>query len=240
MGKNSRRRARPGLPIASTNKRITIFFVFVAIMISLASGRALLLQGIDADANAQAAAAQLSQSQVLKADRGVIYDRNGEVLAETQPAFSVIADPYSISSNGYDPDHMTSDQRAKADKAPAAIAEILVKYLGGNKDDYLTQLTDTRTADGGPNQYELIARKVSAAVYQQMAAELTAGGWYGIYSAPDPVRYYPNGTLASNVLGFVNYDDEGAAGLEYGQNQYLSGTDGKDRKSTRLNSSHRT
>jgi len=56
MGKNSRRRARPGLPIASTNKRITIFFVFVAIMISLASGRALLLQGIDADANAQAAA----------------------------------------------------------------------------------------------------------------------------------------------------------------------------------------
>ncbi len=227
MGKNSRRRTRPGLPIASTNKRITIFFVFVAIMISLASGRALLLQGIDADANAQAAAAQLSQSQVLKADRGVIYDRNGEVLAETQPAFSVIADPYSISSNGYDPDHMTSDQRAKADKAPAAIAEILVKYLGGNKDDYLTQLTDTRTADGGPNQYELIARKVSAAVYQQMAAELTAGGWYGIYSAPDPVRYYPNGTLASNVLGFVNYDDEGAAGLEYGQNQYLSGTDGK-------------
>ena len=162
MGKNSRRRTRPGLPIASTNKRITIFFVFVAIMISLASGRALLLQGIDADANAQAAAAQLSQSQVLKADRGVIYDRNGEVLAETQPAFSVIADPYSISSNGYDPDHMTSDQRAKADKAPAAIAEILVKYLGGNKDDYLTQLTDTRTADGGPNQYELIARKVTS------------------------------------------------------------------------------
>ncbi len=223
----STRRSSAGLPIASTSKRITVFFVFVAVMISLASGRALLLQGIDASANAQAAAAQLSQSQVLKADRGVIYDRNGEVLAETQPAFSVIADPYSVSTNGADPDHMTTDQRTKAEQAPAAIAEILARYLGGSKDDYLKQLSRTRNADGGPNQYELVARKVSAAVYQLMADELNQGGWYGIYSAPDPVRYYPNGTLASNVLGFVNYDDEGAAGLEYGQNEQLSGVDGK-------------
>lgn len=224
---SSRRSQRTQLPIASTNRRITIFFVFVAVLLSIASGRALLLQGIDASAYAQTAAAQLNQSQVLKADRGVIYDRNGEVLAETQPAFSVIADPYSISSNGADPDHMTAEQRAKAEQAPAAIAGILVKYLGGSKDDYLKQLSNARTSDGGPNQYELIARKVSAAVYQQMTAELDAGGWYGIYSAPDPVRYYPNGTLASNVLGFVNYDDEGAAGLEYGQDEHLTGTDGK-------------
>ncbi len=220
-------RARPELPIASTDRRITIFFVLMAMVFSIAAGRALLLQGIDAPANAQAAAQQLTRTQELKADRGVILDRNGQVLAETQPAFQVIADPWSISSNGYDPDHMTAEQEAKAAQAPEAIAGILAAYLGGSKSDYLKRLSEPRNADGSPNQYELIERKVSAALYQQMANELKNGGWYGIYPASDPVRYYPNGTLASNVLGFVNYDDEGAAGLEYLYNAQLSGIDGK-------------
>lgn len=216
-----------GLPIASADKRITIFFIVMAFVVSIGSGRALLIQGIDASSNAQAAAQMLERSQVLKADRGVILDRNGQVLAETQPAFQVIADPVSIASNGYDPDHMSDEQRAKADQAPEAIAEILERYLGGKAEDYLVQLTNTRREDGGPNQYELIMRKVSAALYQQMAEELKAGGWYGIYPVPDPVRYYPNGTLASNVIGFVNYEDQGASGLEYGQNDQLRGVDGK-------------
>lgn len=221
------RYAKRGLPIASTDKRITIFFVLMAFVVSVASGRALLLQGIDASANAQAAAEQLTHTQTLKADRGVIVDRNGQVLAETQPAFQVIADPWSIAHNGYDPDNMSAKQREKAEQAPRAIANILVSYLGGSVDQYLPQLTNKRREDGSPNQYELIKRKVSAALYQQMAAELKEGGWYGIYPAPDPVRYYPNGSLASNVLGFVNYDDQGAAGLEYGQNAQLTGIDGK-------------
>ena len=201
------RRQRRKLPIASTDRRITLFFVLMAMVFSVAAGRALLLQGIDAPANAQAAAQQLTRTQELKADRGVILDRNGQVLAETQPAFQVIADPWSISSNGYDPDHMTAEQEAKAAQAPEAIAGILAAYLGGSKSDYLKRLSEPRNADGSPNQYELIERKVSAALYQQMANELKNGGWYGIYPASDPVRYYPNGTLASNVLGFVNYDD---------------------------------
>lgn len=222
------RRARPRrLRLASADKRLTIFFVVMAMLLSIASGRALLLQGIDASANAQAAAQQLTRTQVLKADRGVILDRNGQVLAETQPAFQVIADPYSIASNGYDPEHMTDAQREKAAQAPEAIAGILARHLGGSKDDYLERLSKPRHEDGSPNQYEMIKRKVSAALYQQMADELSEGGWYGIYPVADPVRYYPNGTLASNVLGFVDFEDSGAAGLEYSQNSQLSGIDGK-------------
>lgn len=59
---------------------ITLFFVLMAMVFSAAAGRALLLQGIDAPANAQAAAQQLTRTQELKADRGVILDRNGQVL----------------------------------------------------------------------------------------------------------------------------------------------------------------
>ena len=218
---------RRGVPIAPFDRRVTIFFVVMAFVISLASGRALLLQGIDAEANAQAAAEQLERSQLLPADRGVILDRNGQVLAETQPAFQVIADPWSISTNGLDPRTMTDEEKAKAEQAPTEIAQILVRYLGGSVDDYLPRLTNSTRPDGTPNQYELLKRKVSAALYQQMAGDLRAGGWYGIYPQTDPVRYYPNGTLASNVIGFVNFEGEGAGGLEYGQNAQLAGVDGK-------------
>ena len=218
---------RTGVPIASTDRRITIFVVLTAVVISLAAGRALLIQGIDADANAQTAAEQLERSQVLPADRGVITDRNGQVLAETQPAFQVIADPWSIATNGLDPKAMTEEDKAKAAQAPQAIAEILVRYLGGSVDDYLPRLTASTNDDGSPNQYELLKRKVSAAQYQRMADELSAGGWYGIYPVSDPVRYYPNGTLASNVVGFVDFEGKGAAGLEYAQNARLEGIDGK-------------
>ncbi len=206
--------------------RVTIFFLVMAFLFSLLAGRALLVQGIDAGSNAEKAAAMLRHKEILKADRGVIVDRNGTVLAETQPAFQVIADPYSISTNGRDPSSMTEEQKDTAARAPRAIAEIAARYLGGDPADYLNKIKDPMDADGNRRQYVLLARKVGAAIYQQMVSELTAQGWFGIYSAPDPIRFYPNGTLASNVLGFVNHENEGAAGLEYSQNAWLTGTDG--------------
>jgi len=218
---------RRGLPIASSERRITVFFIFMAFVVSIASGRAVLLQGIDADANAQAAAEALTRTQTLEADRGLILDRNGEVLAETQPAFMVIADPWSIATNGtQDTSTMDDDDRAAAAQAPDAIAAILVRYLGGSKSDYLPKLEASHNDDGTANQYEVLARKVSAAVYQQLSAELEDAGWYGIYAQVDPVRYYPNGTLASNVVGFVNSEGDGAGGLEYSQDENLRGVDG--------------
>ncbi len=228
---SSKRRRYPSsepivFPLASTQKRITIFFLFVAFLISIATGRAVLLQGIDASANAQAAAEQLTRSRVLKADRGLILDRNGQRLAETQPAFMVIADPYSISTNGMDPDAMDDEDRAKAMKAPEEIAKILVRYLGGKASDYQPKLEAKRNRDGSPNMYEVLRRQVSADIYQQMSTALKDGGWYGVYAQPDPVRYYPNGQLAANVIGFVNGEGEGAGGLEYSRNEQLKGVDG--------------
>ena len=49
----------------------------------------------------------------------------------------------------------------------------------------------------------------------------------GVTLLPDTTRYYPYGTMASTVLGFVNADNEGAYGLEAYYNSTLSGTPGK-------------
>ncbi|WP_051176531.1 peptidoglycan D,D-transpeptidase FtsI family protein [Propionimicrobium lymphophilum] len=215
------------LKLASSARRINVFIVLFAMAISVLAWRAISIQGIDANANAQAAAEKLTQTKTIKAKRGELVDRNGVVLAQSQPAFSVIADPTSISTNGYNPASMTDEQAEKAKKAPEAIADILISYLGGKKDEYLPKLENTTNEDGTPNRYVVIKRKVSADIYRQMAEKLKEGGWYGVYSVDDPVRYYPNGTLASSVLGYTNFEGDGAMGLEGSLNDKLAGVDGK-------------
>lgn len=215
------------LKLASSARRINVFIVLFAMAISVLVWRAVSIQGIDASANAQAAAEKLTQTRTIKAQRGELTDRNGVVLAQSQPAFSVIADPTSISTNGFNPDSMTEEQKQKAAQAPEAIADILISYLGGKKDDYLPKLKDLTNEDGTPNRYVVIKRKVAADIYRQMAEKLEEGKWYGIYSVDDPVRYYPNGNLASSVIGYTNFEGEGALGLEGSLNKELAGTDGK-------------
>lgn len=215
------------LKLASSARRINVFIVLFAMAISVLVWRAVSIQGIDASANAQAAAEKLTQTRIIKAQRGELTDRNGVVLAQSQPAFSVIADPTSISTNGFNPDSMTEEQKQKAAQAPEAITNILISYLGGKKDDYLPKLTELTNEDGTPNRYVVIKRKVAADIYRQMAEKLEEGKWYGIYSVDDPVRYYPNGNLASSVIGYTNFEGEGALGLEGSLNKELAGTDGK-------------
>ena len=52
--------------------------------------------------------------------------------------------------------------------------------------------------------------------------------WYGLYAEPDPIRTYPSRTLASNVIGFVNGEGKGVAGLEASLNEELAGTVGSE------------
>nr|WP_076389658.1 penicillin-binding protein 2 [Vaginimicrobium propionicum] len=215
------------LKIVSSAKRINAFLVVFAIALTILVARAVQIQGIDSAANAQKAAAQLTHTQVIKAQRGQLRDRNGKLLAESQPAFSVIGDPTAISTNGCDPNSWSDAEKEKAARAPKAIADILIRYLGGKTDDYLPKLTDLKNPDGSPKQYVVLKRKVAADLYQQMAEELAKGGWYGIYRQEDPARYYPNGQLAASIIGFTNDDGDGQLGLEAWLNDDLKGEDGK-------------
>ncbi len=206
----------------------------MAVVITLLAGRAFQLQGLDSAANAQAAAEKMTHTRTIKATRGSILDRNGEVLASTQPAVKVIADPTSISVNGYNADNLTDQQAADlAERTPHQIAEVLVNFLGGATADYLPALTRTTNDDGSADQYEVLAENVSADTYEQLLQALDQvvdvvgnKGLYGITSENDPIRVYPSGTLASNVIGFVNSEGDGAGGFEYYADAQLAGTDG--------------
>ena len=76
-------------------------------------------------------------------------------------------------------------------------------------------------------RYKVIKRKIDADLSEQVRAFINDNELYGIYLEPDTKRYYPSGSLASQVLGFVNTDNVGTEGIEARYDSYLQGTAGE-------------
>jgi cell division protein FtsI (penicillin-binding protein 3) len=172
----------------------------VAMALSLCAGRLLQLQGFDS--SSYPADALLRTLPLLPA-RGQITDRNGLVLASTQPAVAVTADPTLV-----------------ADKAPE-VAQVLSAHLNMSTADLMPLLTRSGT------HFVYIKKQVPALTYSALAADLSQRKIYGIFREPDPVRSYPNGAIGSSVIGFVGADGQGLAGLELKFNAALAGVEGE-------------
>ncbi|WP_231979173.1 hypothetical protein [Tessaracoccus coleopterorum] len=78
--------------------RIRVFMVIVALLLGTAGVRAVQLQGIDSKAYASQAAEKMQSTLDLPAARGTITDRNGVVLAATEPAMLISIDPRSCAA----------------------------------------------------------------------------------------------------------------------------------------------
>jgi cell division protein FtsI (penicillin-binding protein 3) len=230
----SRRKHELRLPVGSPKKRLQLAMIVLAMVATLLASRAIVVQGLDSAAYAAKAAAQMSVSRTIVPNRGTITDRYGEVLSSSQPAVKVVADPTQIATNGKLESAMTAKDKVKAAGAPGAIADVLVKYLGGNHDAYVTLLTTPNT------KYVVIAKQVQAYTYLEIADELSTMGYVGLFRETAAVRTYPNGTLAANVLGFVRDNDNGvgqvgAGGMEFTYNMQLSGVAGSEAYETSPN-----
>lgn len=149
---------------------------------------------------------QQTSDSIISAKRGPILDRNGNELAVSATAETVTINPRAIS---------------KSDGTQAsAIAKGLSEILGL---DYESVYKKTQ-AD---TYYQLIKRTVSeeeAAAVRQLKVDLDTDA---IILVEDTKRYYPNGSLASTVIGFCNVDGDGIEGLEAYYNNVLKGTSGR-------------
>ena len=86
----ARKRRRVRMPLARSVRRVRALLIVVAVVFSLAAGRAVQVQAIDATTVAQEAADQITVTRDLPAFRGEIVDRNGEVLAMTADTVKVM------------------------------------------------------------------------------------------------------------------------------------------------------
>ena len=181
--------------------RLRVGFILVAMVLSVFGGRLVQLQGIDPHSYAAMAAAENVVDVVLPAERGEILDRDGEALADSSDGLMVLADP----------------KQTKKD-APA-IAAFLAKELGV---DYASALTKLRK-DGSRFQY--IKRQVPATQATAAVEKASKEGYQGLWTSRDPLRNYPNGDVAANLVGFLGNDGP-LAGLEAGFDKHLAGKDG--------------
>lgn len=158
--------------------------------------------------HAAALSDQLKQYQI-PASRGTIAIHNGDSvvpLVLNQRLYILYADPVYI-------------------KKPDEVAAKIVPIIGGNAGDYVKLM---RTKD---TRYVILAKKLSA----DQQAKITALGFPGLGTQPQDYRTYPQGSLAAQVLGFVDNEGKGQYGVEQAMNKQLAGKAGQVKAVTDAN-----
>jgi cell division protein FtsI (penicillin-binding protein 3) len=181
------------------NRRIRLLFVLLALALAGTLARAVWLQGVRAAPLSKLAATQQRQTVELPARRGTIFDRNGVPLALGEQATTVYADPTQVSS-------------------PRAVALAVEKTLGVDAESIFPKLTDRSTA------FVYVRRKADTLMAEALRERKLAG--VGFYT--EERRRYPQGAVASHVLGFAGADNQGLAGLELELDAVLRGTPGRE------------
>lgn len=150
---------------------------------------------------------QWSKASSLKAERGDIRDRNGNILAESYTTYQICANPVSIA---------TQDERER-------IAAILSGVLNLDPDSVLAKLSK-RNSEGNLYSQVKIKDQVEVDVVQKLDSYQLDRA---VSHYTDVKRNYPEGALFAQLLGFTDLDGNGQTGVEMTYNKYISGSDGR-------------
>ena len=132
--KNKSHGQRPNRTILS--RTLILMVVCGIVAFSVLAGRLCKLMIADHEYYEQKAVAQQTRSTTVKADRGTIYDANGNVLAMSATAYTVFISPYEI-------EYYSSDEDSKYGDDPQLIAQGLSQILGADYDHLMEMMEDT-------------------------------------------------------------------------------------------------
>jgi cell division protein FtsI (penicillin-binding protein 3) len=181
-------------------RRIGLLFALFLILLGAATARAAWLGTVKSGSLGDRALQQQVEDLEVTARRGTIFDRRGNELAVSEDAVTVFAHPFLIDN-------------------PARVAARLSPLLGRPEDDLLKKLSDRSES------FVYLRRKMDAS----LGHKVEMLGIEGIDTIVEPKRTYPQGFLASQVLGMVGTENTGLSGLEYAQEERLGGDDGHRR-----------
>jgi cell division protein FtsI (penicillin-binding protein 3) len=178
-------------------RRIGLALAVLLVLSLLWGGRLLQVQGLDGARYAAMATRQRLDTVTMTAQRGPIVGRHGHPLAVSVDARDVYADPALV-------------------RDPRHTARRLADVLGVGAERLRAKLA----AD---TSFVYLARKVSP----RAGTRVLALGLPGVNVLKSSRRVYPEGALASNVIGFAGADGSGRVGLESADNKLLTGRDGE-------------
>ena len=199
----------------STIVGLGVFAVFALLLI-----RILIIQTVNFDKYQSKVIEQMTTESPVAADRGKIYDRNGNVLATNITTYRVFISPSGILSASGD-----EDERGYVDYArvvSTGLSNILEAEYDTTYDFVYKQATGyTKYLD------RTIARKVDEQTADAVREFIEDNRLEDmVYLEAQSTRYYPGDTLGAHIVGFTSSDGVGLYGLEYQYNEYLKGTDG--------------
>ncbi len=187
------------MTIRLVNKRIRLLIALFALAFAIALVRAAWLQAVRAHALDRLGSSQQRETVVLPARRGTIYDRTGSELATGEPAMTVWANPRQIAN-------------------PRRVATVVADTFGLERARVLDALADRSRG------FVYLARKAD----RREAKALEQRRIVGIGFYPEERRTYPQGALASEVVGYAGTDNRGLAGIELELDRALAGHDGSE------------
>ena len=153
-----------------------------------------------------AAISQQVRRTTITPNRGSIYDRNMKIFAMSATVDTIYISPIEIEQYGED---------------PQLIARTLSDILDVDYERILEMTEDTKS------WYKTIARRVDEETAQQVRDFKNEYNLVGVKLEADTKRYYPYGSLAAHVVGFVGHENSGLSGIESVMDDVLTGISGR-------------
>lgn len=180
--------------------RILLACAFLGLIFTGFSSRLIYLSVAKHEEYSALAAEKNSTKQTLYAKRGLIFDRNGEVLADNAPIRTAFADGTHIED-------------------PLKLAQVAAPFLEMPIDQLAVKLSTER-------KYLVLRHDVPAETAFELTKAMEAAKVRGIYFENDFKRVHPNGSMLCHVMGFLDHERQGIQGVEAAMNDILNGQDG--------------
>ncbi|MEE1296041.1 MAG: penicillin-binding protein 2 [Bifidobacterium sp.] len=209
--------------MAPMMRRATIIGTVIALVALLCLGSLVHIQLVAGPAYAEAATASRTVKAVLSAKRGRITDTNGKVLAQSVERYTIIGNPQA--AQDFTPVTCTErtegmcheiDGKPLTTTGAGAVAQLVAPLLGMSVAEVGGKLS-------GTGQYAVLKKDVTPEVKRKLA-DLNLGGI--IYGELSNERVYSGDDLMGTLLGGVDDDGKGVAGIEQMEDKTLTGTDG--------------
>jgi len=193
----------------NTIKRIRIWYGLLILIVSIFVIRLFYVQVLKYSEYKNAALSDQLKVYQITPTRGVIEAQDGNQvvpLVLNQTAYTLYADPSFI-------------------KNPKSIASKITSVIGGDPNTYASEMVTSGT------QYVILAKKIT----QSQSDKILSYKIPGLGTQGQDYRTYPEGSLASQLLGFVNNDGTGEYGIEQALNNQLAGSPGQVKAITDAN-----
>lgn len=203
-------------------KQLTIFFVIIVLaFFGLGVRMAMINKSKGEEYKKQVLSQGKYDSTILPYQRGSIVDSKGTTLAYSKKVYNVVLDSSIVNYN--------EDRKKEGQNFIEATAQALSSCYGLNKSELMSYMSTNHDS-----KYNVLVKRVEYTevekfnnLVQKAKEDDKATNITGVWFEEEYLRYYPNDTLACDVLGYTNSGNAGAYGLEEYYNSTLNGTNGR-------------